>query len=209
MLRRGFTGIDIQTVGFIIWHFPAYIIDYANWGPPHFRNAVLGHLTATFGARWKGRVRPTAWPERSPVLTCLDLFLWGYMKSMVYETDIDSEEDLVACIVSAAAEIRETSGIFGRVLEWVFFFFFLFFFRMKYVLFLLFCKVFGLTQNDFLHITTTFHPFFYDLLALKRSVTAHRFLNEICFNEGYLSGPKVRRSNLETICVYIIFGAWS
>ena len=37
------------------------------------------------------------------------------MKSMVYETGIDSEVDLVACIVSAAAEIRKTPGIFGRV----------------------------------------------------------------------------------------------
>ena len=37
------------------------------------------------------------------------------MKSMVYETDIDPEEDLVACIVSAAAEVRETPDIFGRV----------------------------------------------------------------------------------------------
>ena len=52
---------------------------------------------------------PTAWPARSPDLTCLDLYLWGYMKLMVYETDIDSEEDLVARIVSAAAEVRETS----------------------------------------------------------------------------------------------------
>ena len=48
-------------------------------------------------------------------LTCLDFFLRGFMKSMVYETGIDSEEDLVACIISAAAEIRETPGIFGRV----------------------------------------------------------------------------------------------
>ena len=38
-------------------------------------------------------------------------------------------------------------------------------------------------------------------LALKRSVAAYRFLNKICFNEGYLSGPKVRRSNLETPCI--------
>ena len=37
------------------------------------------------------------------------------MKSMVYETDIYSEEDLVAHIVSIAAEIRGTPGIFGRV----------------------------------------------------------------------------------------------
>ena len=39
-------------------------------------------------------------------------------------------------------------------------------------------------------------------LALERSVAAHRFLNKICFNEGYLSGPKVCRSNLETLCMY-------
>ena len=38
-------------------------------------------------------------------------------------------------------------------------------------------------------------------LALKQSVAAHRFLNKICFNEGYLSGPKVCRSNLETPCI--------
>ena len=37
------------------------------------------------------------------------------MKSMVYETDIDFEKDLVARIVSATAEVRETPGIFGRV----------------------------------------------------------------------------------------------
>ena len=36
-------------------------------------------------------------------------------------------------------------------------------------------------------------------LALKRSVAAHRFLNKICFNEGYLSGPKVCRSNLDAV----------
>ena len=42
-------------------------------------------------------------------------------------------------------------------------------------------------------------------LALKRSViAAHRFLNKICLNEGYLSGPKVCRSNLETTCIFIL-----
>ena len=40
-------------------------------------------------------------------------------------------------------------------------------------------------------------------LALKRSVAARRFLNKICCNEGYLSGPKVCRSNLETPYIYI------
>ena len=39
-------------------------------------------------------------------------------------------------------------------------------------------------------------------LALKRSVAAQWFLNKICFKEGYLSGLKVCRSNLETPCIY-------
>ena len=68
-----------------------------------------------FGARWIGMTGPTAWPARSPDLTCPDFFVWGYMKSMVYETDIDSEDDLVARIVSAAAEVKKTPGIFGSM----------------------------------------------------------------------------------------------
>ena len=82
---------------------------------PNFGNVVRGHLTATFGARWIGRGGPTAWPARSPALTCLDFFFRGYMKSMVHETVTESEEDLIARTVSAAAEIRETPSIFGRV----------------------------------------------------------------------------------------------
>ena len=46
-------------------------------------------------------------------------------------------------------------------------------------------------------------------LALKRSVAAHRFLNKICFNEGYLSGPKVCRSDLETPCIIVGLGPYS
>ena len=55
-------------------------------GEPYFGNAARDHLTATFGARWIGRGGPTAWPARSPDLPRF-IFLWGYMKSVVYETD--------------------------------------------------------------------------------------------------------------------------
>ena len=37
--------------------------------PPHFGNAVRGHLTSIFGARWISRGVPTAWPVCSPDLT--------------------------------------------------------------------------------------------------------------------------------------------
>ena len=52
---------------------------------------------------------------RSPDLTSLDVFLWEHLKSLVYETPVISSEDLVARIVAAAAESRETPDIFANV----------------------------------------------------------------------------------------------
>lgn len=33
---------------------------------------------------WIGRRGPVEWPTRSPDLTPLDFFLWGYLKNLVY-----------------------------------------------------------------------------------------------------------------------------
>ena len=65
--------------------------------------------------RWIGRGGPIAWPPRSPDLSCLDFFLWGYLKSLVYDTPLESEEELVARISAAAAEVRDMPGLFERV----------------------------------------------------------------------------------------------
>ncbi|GBL82217.1 hypothetical protein AVEN_252404-1 [Araneus ventricosus] len=67
-------------------------------------------------ARWIGRGGPVAWPPRSPVCNPLDFFFWGHMKSLVYQTPVDSAEDLVARIVVAAHKIN-TPGIFERVCQ--------------------------------------------------------------------------------------------
>lgn len=83
--------------------------------PAHFSTDVRTYLDATFGARWIGRGGPVAWPPRSPDLSSLDFFLWGYLKSIVYETPLDSDEDLVARLSEAAARVREIPGIFERV----------------------------------------------------------------------------------------------
>ena len=69
---------------------------------PHFTHAVQGHLDQRFGQMWTDRGGPIAWPARSPDLTPLDYFLWGHMKSLVYETPVDSEEDLLARVMAAA-----------------------------------------------------------------------------------------------------------
>lgn len=83
--------------------------------PAHFANDVRCYLTRKFGAQWIGRGGPVCWPPRSPDLSPIDFFVWGAMKNMVYETPVASAMDLVARISVAAANIRETPGIFQKV----------------------------------------------------------------------------------------------
>jgi len=42
----------------------------------------------------------------------MDFFIWGNIKALIYTTPVDSEEGLIACIVVAAATIRQQPGIF-------------------------------------------------------------------------------------------------
>jgi hypothetical protein len=51
----------------------------------------------------------------SPDLTPLDFFLWGYMQSLVYETPVETQHDLMARIVVAVGTIWEMLGILQRV----------------------------------------------------------------------------------------------
>src|SRR5215469_12725777 len=55
---------------------------------------------------WLGRLGPVAWPPRSPDLTPLDYYIWGHMKTLVYETKVDCRAELRARIFAAAEEIR-------------------------------------------------------------------------------------------------------
>jgi hypothetical protein len=52
--------------------------------PSHFECKVRAWLNDHFPQRWIGRSGPVEWPARSPDLTPLDFFLWGYVKSKVY-----------------------------------------------------------------------------------------------------------------------------
>jgi len=85
--------------------------------PPHFSLDVRRHLNRRFGQRWIGRGGPTAWPPRSPDLTPLDFFLWGRMKSLIYETPVETEEDLLARVLVDAQQIDETPGVMERVYQ--------------------------------------------------------------------------------------------
>ena len=56
--------------------------------PPHWGLHVREFLNETFPDRWIGRGGPIPWPPRSPDITPLDFFLWGYVKDIAYRTNV-------------------------------------------------------------------------------------------------------------------------
>lgn len=56
--------------------------------PPHYDKRVRDWLTEKFPGRWIGRRGAIEWAPRSPDLSPVDFFLWGYLKQKVYSTPI-------------------------------------------------------------------------------------------------------------------------
>ena len=73
---------------------------------PHYTQRVREYLNESFPNLWLGRGGPVAWPPRSPDLTPLDYYLWGHMKTLVYETKVNSKAELRPRIFAAAEHIR-------------------------------------------------------------------------------------------------------
>jgi hypothetical protein len=65
---------------------------------------VRDYLNESFPNRWLGRGGPVAWPSRSR--KPLDYYLWGRMKTLVYESKVDSRAVLRDRIFGAAEHIR-------------------------------------------------------------------------------------------------------
>lgn len=82
--------------------------------PAHSSRIARQYLNERFGDRWIGRNGPVPWPPRSPDLTPLDFYLWGHMKSLVYETPVESEMDLVARVAVAAGDIAQDRRMLSR-----------------------------------------------------------------------------------------------
>jgi hypothetical protein len=64
-------------------------------------------LDAAFPNRRIGRDGPTPWPPRSPDITLLDYFLWGYIKDKVFSTPVPGTTNLKARISDPFATITE------------------------------------------------------------------------------------------------------
>ena len=82
--------------------------------PVHFSNNVLEYIDDTFPGRWIGRgtqryPAPIAWPPRSPDITPLDFYYWGFLKDNVYKNHHPSIASLKDSMIDISNSIpRET-----------------------------------------------------------------------------------------------------
>ncbi|GFV06714.1 putative DD41D transposase [Trichonephila clavipes] len=72
----------------------------------HTARATINLLKDAFGDRLISRFGPGNWPPRSCVLTPLDYFLWGYVKSLVYADKPQTLDHLEDNIRRVIADIR-------------------------------------------------------------------------------------------------------
>ncbi|KFM70899.1 hypothetical protein X975_03732, partial [Stegodyphus mimosarum] len=73
--------------------------------PPHWGAIVRSSLDDHFTGRWIGRGGLIPWPPRSPDITPLDFFLWGFVKDNVYRRRVSNMDDLKARITTAIASV--------------------------------------------------------------------------------------------------------
>lgn len=73
--------------------------------PAHWSLLVRSFLDQTMPERWIGRNGPIPWPPRSPDITPLDFFLWGFVKDRVYTTKVNDLYDLRERISAVIASI--------------------------------------------------------------------------------------------------------
>ena len=74
--------------------------------PPHYTRHVREYLNVSFPNHWLGRGGPIAWPPKSQNLTPLDYYIWGHIKTLVYDTKVDSQAALRHHIFAAAEHIH-------------------------------------------------------------------------------------------------------
>lgn len=78
---------------------------------PHTARETMALLRDFFPSKLISRFGDIPWPPRSPDLTPMDFFLWGYLKSKVYETSPATISELKENIV------REVNGISAALLQ--------------------------------------------------------------------------------------------
>lgn len=73
--------------------------------PAHYARAVRDFLDNQFPGKWLGRCGPLVWAARSPDLSPLDFFVWGYLKTKVFARKPTSIHQLKDFICDEASKI--------------------------------------------------------------------------------------------------------
>ena len=74
--------------------------------PPHYHRDVRACLDENLPNRWIERTDSIEFPPRSPDLTPLDFFLWGYVKDKVYSTKPATINELRSSIEIKCTQIQ-------------------------------------------------------------------------------------------------------
>lgn len=105
-------GILLDEVPLIVRQDMWFMQDGA---PPHYPLIVREHLNNNFPHRWIGRGSEFPWPPRSPEFNPLDFYVWGYLKSLVYNSEIHNQNELLAKIHEAANTLKNGNAMFFKV----------------------------------------------------------------------------------------------
>lgn len=73
----------LKVTGFSTMEHPHIML---TWG-------LMAYLSQRFLEKWFDRGGPIAWPPRSPDLTTLGFFLWGFIKNVVYQCTVCDLDD--------------------------------------------------------------------------------------------------------------------
>lgn len=85
--------------------------------PAHNSQIIRPFLENNFPQRWIATNGPIRWPPRSPDLSVLDFFLWGFLKNKIYNTQHRSMEELREATHSAFRYLRGRPFIIENALR--------------------------------------------------------------------------------------------
>lgn len=72
----------------------AQLILQQDGAPAHNSGVVVEFLNNHFPGKWLGTNGPFSWPARSPDLTPMDFFVWGYLKDELYKARYNTVADM-------------------------------------------------------------------------------------------------------------------
>jgi hypothetical protein len=98
-------------INFLSKNYTGWFRSLHTWGI--YGICVCRCLDRQFPCHWIGRRGPVEWPPSSPDLTPLDFHLWGQLKAMMHQVEIQNIEHLKERITDVCAYI--TADVLKRV----------------------------------------------------------------------------------------------